>query len=69
MAKDDTRKVGEVDGVPVERKGTRPDFSTPPPRKALPKEIQDTLNDEEKMWEVVYDGVYVHPLTHPQASI
>ncbi|RMZ73395.1 Mitochondrial 18kDa [Pyrenophora seminiperda CCB06] len=57
MAKDDTRKTGEVDGVPVERKGTRPDFSIPPPRKALPKEIQDTLNDDEKMWEVVYDGV------------
>ncbi|CAA9961927.1 MTP18 multi-domain protein [Pyrenophora teres f. maculata] len=56
MAKDDTRKTGEVDGVPTERKGARPDFSTPPPRKALPKEIQDTLNDDEKMWEVVYDG-------------
>ncbi|EDU45621.1 MTP18 domain containing protein [Pyrenophora tritici-repentis] len=56
MAKDDTRKVGEIDGVPAERKGVRPDFSTPPPRKALPKEIQDTLNDDEKMWEIVYDG-------------
>ncbi|EOA83725.1 hypothetical protein ACJQWK_01178 [Exserohilum turcicum] len=56
MAKDSNKKVDEVDGVPVERQGTRPDFSVPPPRKRLPKELQDTLNDEDKMWDVLYDG-------------
>jgi hypothetical protein len=59
MAKDDNKKIVEVAGVPVERHGTRPDFSIPPPRKQLPKELQDTLNDDEKMWEVLYDGEYV----------
>lgn len=59
MAKDSNKKVDEVDGVPVERQGTRPDFSVPPPRKRLPKELQDTLNDEDKMWDVLYDGEYV----------
>jgi fission process protein 1 len=60
MAKDSNKTVEEVDGVPAERQGTRPDFSTLPPRKRLPKGIQDTLNDEEKLWEVLYDGTYVH---------
>jgi hypothetical protein len=60
MAKDSNKSVEEVNGVPTERQGPRPDFSTPPPRKQLPKEIQDTLNDEEKLWEVLYDGEYVH---------
>ncbi|KAF1946932.1 hypothetical protein EJ02DRAFT_450266 [Clathrospora elynae] len=55
MTKDD-KSTEEVDGVPVERNGTRPDFSVLPARKKLPKEIQDTLNDEEKLWEVLYDG-------------
>ncbi|KAL6710889.1 hypothetical protein ACN47E_006764 [Coniothyrium glycines] len=55
MAKDDQRPV-EVDGVPRERPHTRPDFSTPPPRKRLPKELQDTLDNDEKLWEVLYDG-------------
>ena len=59
MAKDDNKKIVEVDGVPVERQGTRPDFSIPPARKQLPRELQDTLNDEEKLWEVLYDGEYV----------
>jgi len=59
MAKDD-KKIDEVDGVAREREGTRPDFSVPPPRKKLPKDIQATLDDEEKMWEVMYEGRYVH---------
>jgi fission process protein 1 len=58
MAKDN-KTIEEVNGVPAERQGTRPDFSTPPLRKRLPKEIQDNLNDEEKLWEVLYDGEYV----------
>lgn len=67
MAKDANKKVEEVDGVPVERQGARPDFSVPPPRKQLPKELQDTLNDEEKLWEVLYDGEYV-ALSHPSIA-
>lgn len=55
MAKDD-KKIEEVDGVAREREGTRPDFSVPPPRKKLPKNMQATLDDEEKMWEIMYEG-------------
>ena len=58
MARDNKRT--EEDDIPHERKGTRPDFSIPPPRKQLPKELQDTLNNEEKLWEVLYEGKYVH---------
>jgi hypothetical protein len=68
MAKDNNKSLEEVNGVPAERQGTRPDFSTPPPRKQLPKEIQDTLNDEEKLWEVLYDGEYVHH-SHTQSTM
>lgn len=58
MAKDD--KLGDkFDDIPHERKDPRPDFSTPPPRKRLPKEIQNTLDDDEKLWEVLYEGKYV----------
>jgi len=55
MAKDDKRIVEEVDGVARERKDARPDFSQPPARKQLPKEIQTKLNDEE-LWDALYDG-------------
>jgi fission process protein 1 len=58
MAKGDDR-VEKYEDVPHERKDPRPDFSVPPARKQLPKELQDTLNDEEKMWEVLYEGKYV----------
>ncbi|KAF2824111.1 hypothetical protein CC86DRAFT_353883 [Ophiobolus disseminans] len=54
MAKDNN--PDKFDDIPHERKDPRPDFSMPPPRKALPKEIQDTLNDDEKLWEVLYEG-------------
>ncbi len=56
MAKQD-KKIAEVDNVPGEREGPRPDFSVPPPRKKLPKELQDTLDNEEKLWEVLYEGL------------
>lgn len=55
MAKDD-KNVENADGIPRERAGARPDFSIPPPRKKLPKELQDTLDSEEKMWETLYEG-------------
>jgi fission process protein 1 len=63
MAKDD-KLADKFDDIPHERKDPRPDFSTPPPRKRLPQEIMDTLNDEEKLWEVLYEGKYVHH-SHP----
>ncbi|ORY05815.1 mitochondrial 18 KDa protein-domain-containing protein [Clohesyomyces aquaticus] len=53
MAKDDKP---DVDDIPRERAGNRPDFSTPPARKRLPKDLQATLDNEEKMWEVLYEG-------------
>ncbi len=58
MAKDDKQIVEEVDGVERMRKEPRPDFSIPPPRKALPKDITDVLNDEEKLWETLSEGRY-----------
>lgn len=44
------------DDIPHIRKEPRPDFSKPPPPKRLPKEIQATLDDEEKLWRAVYEG-------------
>ncbi|KAF2125220.1 hypothetical protein P153DRAFT_349626 [Dothidotthia symphoricarpi CBS 119687] len=54
MAKDDKR-IQEIDSVPHERDGTRPDLATLPPRKKLPQEIQKTL-DNETMFDDLYDG-------------
>ncbi len=54
MARDNKK-----DDIPHERKEPRPDFSVPPPRKKLPKELQDTIDNEEKLWEVLYEGKYV----------
>jgi hypothetical protein len=49
------------DDIPHTRKEPRPDFSKPIPRKPLPKELQDTLDNEEKLWEIVNDdSPYVH---------
>lgn len=57
MAKDNKSKPeDEFADIPHERKEARPDFSAPPPRKQLPKELQDTLNNEERLWEVLYEG-------------
>jgi fission process protein 1 len=56
MAKEDKVVVEEIDGVERIRKEARPDFSVPPPRKQLPKDIQSVLDDEEKMWETISDG-------------
>lgn len=58
MAKDNKTVVEEVDGIERLRKEPRPDFSVPPPRKQLPKELQDRLNDDETMWESISDGRY-----------
>ncbi|KAF2091364.1 hypothetical protein K490DRAFT_31502 [Saccharata proteae CBS 121410] len=53
MAKDDS---GEDKTIERLRNEPRPDFSQPPPRKRLPKALQDTLDDDEKLWETLYDG-------------
>jgi fission process protein 1 len=39
--------------IPHERKEPRPDFSKPLPNKPLPKSIQATLDNDEKLWEVL----------------
>jgi len=44
------------DDIPQTRTDPRPDFSKPLPRKSLPASIQATLNDDEKLWETLYDG-------------
>jgi len=46
----------EFDDIPHVRKEPRPDFSTPPPKKKLPKALQATLDNEEKLWEALYEG-------------
>ncbi|KAF2137984.1 uncharacterized protein K452DRAFT_234833 [Aplosporella prunicola CBS 121167] len=51
MAKDNP-----ADDIPRERNEPRPDFSIPPPRKPLPKALQETLDSEEKLWAAMYDG-------------
>lgn len=51
MAKDD-----DFSDIPHERKEPRPDFSKPPPPKKLPASLQATLDDEEKLWEALYEG-------------
>ncbi|KAF2464481.1 uncharacterized protein BDR25DRAFT_346691 [Lindgomyces ingoldianus] len=56
MVKDDKKLSAEVEGIPHERTGQRPDFSSPPLRKALPKDLQDTLDSEEKLWATLYEG-------------
>ncbi|KAF2748802.1 hypothetical protein M011DRAFT_441292 [Sporormia fimetaria CBS 119925] len=39
-----------------DRKESEADFSSLPPRKKLPKYLQDTLDNEERLWEVLYEG-------------
>jgi fission process protein 1 len=56
MAKDNKTLVDKFEDIPHERKDPRPDFSTPPPRKQLPKQLKDTLNDDEQLWDVLYEG-------------
>ncbi|KAH7071054.1 mitochondrial 18 KDa protein-domain-containing protein [Paraphoma chrysanthemicola] len=56
MAKGTNNTTDDFTDIPHERSDPRPDFSTPPPRKKLPKELQSTLDDDEKLWEVMYEG-------------
>jgi fission process protein 1 len=52
-------KKDEFADIPHEREGTRPNASTLPARKKLPKELQATLDSEEKLWDLLYEGKYV----------
>ena len=46
----------DLDDIPHNRKEPRPDFNAPPAAKKLPQSIQDTLNDDDKLWELIYEG-------------
>lgn len=46
----------EVDTIPHERKEPRPDFSKPLPRKKLPADLQNTLDNEDRFWDVLTTG-------------
>ena len=39
----------------------KPEEAPLPPRKKLPQALQETLDNEEKMWEVLVDGKCVLP--------
>ncbi|KAI5199502.1 hypothetical protein AUEXF2481DRAFT_24911 [Aureobasidium subglaciale EXF-2481] len=54
--KKDNSKILDFNDVPRERSEPRPDFSKPLPRKRLPAALQDTLDNEEKLWETMYEG-------------
>ncbi|KAF2665816.1 hypothetical protein BT63DRAFT_76627 [Microthyrium microscopicum] len=49
MAKD------PLDSIPHERTEPRPDFSKPLVGKKLPESLQSTLDDEEKLWDALYE--------------
>ncbi|KAF2489306.1 hypothetical protein BU16DRAFT_531630 [Lophium mytilinum] len=50
------KKDNDTEDIPHERAGARPDYSVQPARKRLPKGLQETLDDDEKLWETVYEG-------------
>lgn len=54
MARDEEKEL--VDGIRHIRKEPRPDFSQPPPPAKLPKALEETLNDDEKLWSAMYEG-------------
>lgn len=46
----------QVSDIEHERSEPRPDFSKPLPRKTLPQELQEKLDDEEKWWSLLTQG-------------
>lgn len=56
MAKGNDDKNYKGDDVPHERQEPRPDFSQPPAKKQLPSYLQEKLDNEEKLWETLYEG-------------
>ena len=55
MAGDD-KKLDDLSDIPHERNEPRPDFSKPLPPAKLPKPIQETLDNEAKLWDTLYEG-------------
>jgi mitochondrial fission process protein 1 len=49
-------KKDDFADIPHERTEPRPDFSKPLPKSKLPQSLQDTLNNEEKLWDILYEG-------------
>ena len=48
---------GNLNDIPHTRSEKRPDFSSKPlPERSVPKSIQDTLDNDEKLWELLYEG-------------
>ncbi|EMC93256.1 hypothetical protein BAUCODRAFT_150609 [Baudoinia panamericana UAMH 10762] len=59
MARGDRKKsdLDDLSDIPHERTdGPRPDFSKPLPRATLPKELQDTIDNEESWWNLFQQG-------------
>jgi len=54
--KEDQADPSHLNDIPHERTEPRPDFSKPLPPSKLPKDLQDTLDSEEKWWETLYAG-------------
>jgi mitochondrial fission process protein 1 len=52
-------KKDPTEEIPHQRAGPRPDFSEPVPSKKLPAALQKTLDNEEQLWETMYDTKYV----------
>ncbi|WPG99182.1 mitochondrial fission process protein 1 [Acrodontium crateriforme] len=53
MAKKDSSEDQEIEHI---RSEPRPNFTAPLPRKQLPKELQATVDDEEKFWDALTSG-------------
>ena len=57
MASGNNKDPDGLDDIPHERGEPRPDFSKPPPpAKKLPASLTETLESEEKLWDVLYEG-------------
>ncbi|KAF7187109.1 Mitochondrial fission process protein 1 [Pseudocercospora fuligena] len=54
--KDQKSDPDQLSTIPHERQGDRPDYSKPLPRQKLPKELQDTLDHEDRFWDVLTSG-------------
>ena len=61
MPKDANEKINDI---PHTRNEKRPDFSSKPlPERSVPRSIQETLDNDEKLWALLYEGRFVFPFT------
>ena len=57
MPQDDPKEDPDhLKSIPHERSEPRPDFSQPLPPKKLPAELQKTLDNDDRMWDVLTSG-------------